>query len=358
MKQERHYPRFAVTVKAERSVKSGHPWVYGEEVADVRGQYAPGDLVDVVSRGGAYLGTGFVNDHSKIRVRLISANANDRFDAAFFERRLRYALNYRKAVMGGQYDCCRLLFGDADGFPGLTVDRFGDVLVAEVLSLGMDKLKELLFPMLVRLLREDGQEISGLYERNDAAIRDLEGLPRHSGEFAMDGCSLAGRRTARICENGVLYDVNFVEGQKTGFFLDQKFNRAAAARLCAGLDVLDCFTHTGSFALNAVRGGAAHVTAVDVSAGALEMARHNAALNGCLGKMDFIAADVFDLLSDMASRGRGEYGMIILDPPAFAKSRRSVRDAARGYKEINLKAMKLLPRGGFTAPSPRRPMRQ
>lgn len=349
MKQERHYPRFAVTVKAERSVKSGHPWVYGEEVADVRGQYAPGDLVDVVSRGGAYLGTGFVNDHSKIRVRLISANANDRFDAAFFERRLRYALNYRKAVMGGQYDCCRLLFGDADGFPGLTVDRFGDVLVAEVLSLGMDKLKELLFPMLVRLLREDGQEISGLYERNDAAIRDLEGLPRHSGEFAMAGCSLAGRRTARICENGVLYDVNFVEGQKTGFFLDQKFNRAAAARLCAGLDVLDCFTHTGSFALNAVRGGAAHVTAVDVSAGALEMARHNAALNGCLGKMDFIAADVFDLLSDMASRGRGEYGMIILDPPAFAKSRRSVRDAARGYKEINLKAMKLLPRGGYLA---------
>ena len=153
MKQERHYPRFTVTPKAERSVKGGHPWVYGEEVTDVRGRYAPGDLVDVVGRGDVYLGTGFVNDHSKICVRLISANANDRFDAAFFERRLRYALNYRKSVMGGQYGCCRLIFGDSDGFPGLTVDRFDDVLVAEVLSLGMDKMKPLLFPMLVRLLR-------------------------------------------------------------------------------------------------------------------------------------------------------------------------------------------------------------
>ena len=349
MKQERGYPQFFVTQKAERSLKAGHPWVYGQEVTETLGQYDPGDLVDVLGKGGTYLGTGFVNDRSKIRVRVISTNANDRFDAPFWERRLRYALGYRKVVMKEQYACCRLLFGDADQFPGLTVDRFDDVLVAEVLSLGMERMKSLLFPMLVRLLREDGQKISGLYERNDSAIRDLEGLPRGSGEYALEGCSLVGRRTARICENGVLYDVDFVEGQKTGFFLDQKYNRAAVSRLCAGMNVLDCFTHTGSFALNAAKGGAAHVTAVDVSQSALDMARANAGLNGCVEKMDFICADVFELLTEKTARGRGEYDMIILDPPAFAKSRRSVEGATRGYKDINMRAMRLLPRGGWLA---------
>ncbi len=347
MKQERQFPRLTVTPKAERSAKSGHPWVYGEEVTEVSGAYRPGDLVDVISRGGSYLGTGFVNDRSKIRVRLISNNANDRFDDAFFERRLRYALDYRKTVMQEQYNCCRLVFGDSDGFPGLTVDRFDDVLVAEVLSLGMDRMKSRLFPMLARLLREDGQKISGLWERSDSAIRDLEGLPRESGEYPIDGCSLAGRRTARISENGVVYDVDFVEGQKTGFFLDQKFNRRAAARLAPGLNVLDCFTHTGSFALNAAKAGAAHVTAVDISQSATDMARHNAELNGLTDRMDFVTADVFDLLTEMARHGRGEYDMIILDPPAFAKSRRSVEGATRGYKDINYRAMRLLPRGGY-----------
>lgn len=173
MKQERSYPRLTVTPKAEHSAKKGHPWVYGEEVTGVSAPYAPGGLVDVVSRSGAYLGTGFVNDRSKIRVRIISANANDRFDSSFFERRLRYALQYRRRVMGAQYNCCRLIFGDSDGFPGLTVDRFDDVLVAEVLSLGMDQRKDMIFPMLVRLLREDGQKISGLYERNESPIREI-----------------------------------------------------------------------------------------------------------------------------------------------------------------------------------------
>ena len=349
MKQERVFPRLTVTPKAERSLKSGHPWVYGEEVTDTAGAYQNGDLVDVCGRSGNYLGTGFVNDHSKIRVRVISSNANDRFDDAFWERRLRYALGYRRTVMGEQYSCSRLLFGDSDQFPGLTVDRFDDVLVAEVLSLGMDKLKSRLFPMLVRLLREDGQNIAGLYERNDSAIRDLEGLKRFSGEHLLDGCSLAGRRTARICENGVLYDVDFVEGQKTGFFLDQKYNRAAVARICKGMNVLDCFTHTGSFALNAVRGGASHVTAVDISQSAVDMARRNAELNGFAEKMDFVCADVFELLTEKAQHGRGEWDMIILDPPAFTKSRRSVEGATRGYKDINLRAMRLLPRGGWLA---------
>ena len=349
MKSERAFPRLTVTPKAERSAKNGHPWVYGEEVTDVSGRYENGDLVDVCGRSGNYLGTGFVNDRSKIRVRIISTNANDRFDDAFFERRLRYAIAYRKTVMKEQFGCCRLLFGDSDQFPGLTIDRFDDVLVAEVLSLGMEKLKSRLFPMLVRLLREDGQDIAGLYERNDSAIRDLEGLERHSGEYPLDGCSLAGRRTARICENGVLYDVDFVEGQKTGFFLDQKYNRAAVARICLGMNVLDCFTHTGSFALSAVKGGAAHVTAVDISQSAVDMARHNAGLNGFAGKMDFVCADVFDLLTEKTQRGRGEYDMIILDPPAFTKSRRSVEGATRGYKDINMRAMRLLPRGGWLA---------
>lgn len=349
MKRERPFPSLAVTPKAERSLKNGHPWVYGVEVTDVRGTPVNGELADVVSQSGTYLGTGFVNETSKIRVRVISTNANDRFDDAFYERRLRYALSYRKTVMGAQYDNCRLIFGDSDGFPGLVVDRFGDVLVAEVLSLGMERQKSRLFPMLVRLLREDGQTIAGLYERSDASVRLLEGLEQHTGEAPLDGCSLAGRKAARICENGVLYDVDFAGGQKTGFFLDQKFNRAAAARLCAGMNVLDCFTHTGSFALNAVKAGATHATAVDISESALDMARANAELNGCAAQMDFVCADVFDLLTESARHGRGNYDLIILDPPAFAKSRRSVDSAARGYKDINMRAMRLLPRGGYLA---------
>lgn len=349
MKQNRPYARFTVTPKAERSLKSGHPWVYGEEVTEIEGKYEQGGLVDVVSRSGSYLGTGCVNDHSKIRVRIISTNANDKFDDAFFERRLRYSLEYRKTVMGEQFNCCRLIFGDSDCFPGLTVDRFDDVLVAEVLSLGMDKLKDRLFPMLVKLLRASGEKISGIYERNDSPVRLLEGLEQGGGEYHIEGCSLEGRSTARICENGIFYDVDFINGQKTGYFLDQKFNRAAVARISRGMKVLDCFTHTGSFAMNAIKGGASHVTAVDISETAIKMARHNAELNGFTEKMDFSTGDVFDLLTEMAHHGRSDYNMIILDPPAFTKSRRAVAGATRGYKEINMKAMKLLPRGGYLA---------
>ncbi len=349
MKRERVYPRLTVTAKAERALKNGHPWVYGREVTSASAAIRGGELADVCGASGNYLGTGYVNESSKIRVRVISNNANDRFDDAFYERRLRYALAYRRTVMGEHYDCCRLLFGDSDRFPGLTVDRFGDVLVAEVLSLGMERLKGKLLSALVRLLREEGQQIGGVYERGDSPVRELEGLSRRRGEVSLDGCSLAGRNRARIRENGVLYDVDFVNGQKTGFFLDQKYNRAAAARLCAGLNVLDCFTHTGAFALNAALAGAARVTAADISSDALETARANARLNGCGDKVDFVRADVFDLLTEKAARGRGEYDMIILDPPAFAKSRRSVERAARGYKDINMRAMRLLPRGGWLA---------
>ena len=347
MKSTRPYASFTVTPKAERSIKNGHPWVYGEEITATDGTYEQGAPVDVKSRSGAYLGTGLVNDRSKIRVRIISTNANDRFDDSFFRRRIEYAIAYRRTVIGRQFGACRLIYGDSDSFPGLIIDRFDDVLVAQVLSLGMERLKHRLFPMLIDALRADGERISGIYERNDPPVRALEGLPQGKGEYRMDGCSLAGRTTARIEENGLEYDVDFIEGQKTGYFLDQKDNRAAVARISQGKKVLDCFTHTGSFALNAALGGAAHVAAVDISEKAIEMARRNAALNGLDGKIDFITEDVFDLLTDAPRRNA--YDMIILDPPAFTKSRRTVKDATRGYKEINMKAMKLLPRVGYLA---------
>ena len=310
----RDYPVFTVTPKAERSLKAGHPWVYGEEVTAVEGIYQNGDMVDVVSSKGRYLGSGWVNDHSKIRVRVISRNANDTFDEAFFRRRVRYALDYRKTVMGPtDYRCCRLIFGEADQFPGLTVDRFENVLVTQVLSLGMERRKDMVYRSLVELLREDGETIDAIYERNDVAIRALEGLEQGKGFYPMEGLKtdLSGHVT--ITENGIKYDVDYIDGQKTGFFLDQKYNRQAAARLARGRRVLDCFTHTGAFALNAAAAGAQQVTAVDVSAFALELAAENGRRNG-LTNLDYKCADVFDLLTEMAREKKCGYDYIILDP--------------------------------------------
>ena len=320
-------------------------------VTAVSGQYENGDLVDVVSQKDRYLGTGFINDHSKIRVRLISRNANDKFDEAFWERRLRYAWEYRKTVMGEtDSHCCRVIFGEADTFPGLTVDRYENVLVAQVLSLGIERVKHILFPLLVKILREDGENISGVYERNDVAIRELEGMTQGKGWYKLEGEDLPAFTTTDIVENGIRYTVDFEEGQKTGFFLDQKYNRAAVAKVAKGKRVLDCFTHTGSFGLNAAMGGAQCVTSVDISADAIALARENAERNGLGGRMEFVCADVFELLTDMANNnGKGRFDMIILDPPAFTKSSATVKNAIRGYKEINLKAMKLLPRGGYLA---------
>ena len=349
MKTQRDYPRFTITAKGTRWVEQGHPWIYAAEVLAEEGEAENGALADAVSEKGKYLGTGFVSRESKIRLRLISRNANDRFDEAFWRRRLQYAWDYRKTVMGEDLDSCRLIFGEADGFPGLTVDRFHDLLVAQTLSVGMERLKPLLFPMLVEMLRADGQEIRGLYERNDVAIRSLEGLEQGKGWFALPGLPTPESPVTEICENGIYYAVDVENGQKTGFFLDQKYNRLAVARLAKGRRVLDCFTHTGSFALNAAKGGAEHVTAVDVSASAIEMARRNAARNGLEDRMDFLVADVFELLPELIEKGGHPYDFIILDPPAFTKSRRTVDSAQRGYKEINLRALRLLPRGGYFA---------
>ncbi len=384
----RAYPRVQVSAKAERSIKAGHPWIYDAEVEAIDGVRAvgagrapvvatvtelDGKLVDIVSRSGRYLGTAWYNGASKIRARILSTNANDRFDAAFFERRVRYAWTYRKAVLGDAVSACRVIASEADQMPGLTVDRFDDILVARTLCRGMDEAKHLVLPALYHVLTEDGQRINGIYERNDAATRLLEGLEQTCGFYGGNGvpvprpsedtepgtgtggagrstCAVdPSRSTAHICENGVLYDVDFVGGQKTGFFLDQKLNRMAAARIAPGRTVLDCFTHTGSFGLNAALAGAAHVHSVDISSRAIEMARHNAVLNGLSeAQVDYEVADVFELLERLAGVGH-PYDYVILDPPAFAKNRASVANAMRGYREINRRAMQMLPRGGFLA---------
>lgn len=346
MKVQRNFPKFTITAKGTRWVEQGHPWIYEVEVVRSEGDFENGCLVDAVSEKGKYLGTGFLSLNSKIRIRLISRNANDKFDEAFWRRRIGYAWDYRKTVMAGDLNCCRVIFGEADGFPGLTVDKFADILVTQTLSIGMEKLKPVLFPLIAEILRADGHEISGIFERNDVKIRELEGLEQGKGWFGdehPDSC------VTEICENGVYYSVDVENGQKTGFFLDQKYNRLAVARLAKGKRVLDCFTHTGSFALNAAMGGAEHVTAVDVSESAIEMARKNAERNGLSERMDFIAANVFDLLPELEAKGRKPFDFIILDPPAFTKSRKTVHSAERGYKEINLRALRLLPRGGYFA---------
>lgn len=346
----RNFAKFYITPKGERAAKGGHPWVFGEEVTKIDGDYTNGDLVDVMTAKGKFIGTGFVNDHSKIRVRLISTNANDKFDEAFWERRLRYAVDYRMTVMGEQdFNCCRLIFGEADMFPGLTVDRFNDILVTQTLSLGIEVRKKMIFDLLIKILREKGQNIRGLYERNDVRIRLLEGMEENKGFYQSDLLDADCPTTTEICENGIKYTVDVENGQKTGFFLDQKYNRQAIAKIAKGRHVLDCFTHTGSFALNAAKGGAASVTAVDISAEAVRMAEHNAQINGVDKNFKGLQADVFDLLTDLANKKSHEYDFIILDPPAFTKSGSTVKNAVRGYKEINLKAMKLLPRGGYLA---------
>ena len=346
----RPYAKLYVTRKGEMAARSGHPWVFGEEVVKADGAYETGDIVDVYSQKGKYLGTGFANDISKIRVRIVSDNANDRFDEAFWRRRVKYALQYRRTVMGpDDFSCCRLIFGDADQMPGLTVDRYNDVLVAQTLCYGMDQVKPVIFKALAEELALMGVGIRGIYERNDVKVRELDGMEQYKGWYAADFLPQPGSVVTTICENGIFYDVDVENGQKTGFFLDQKYNRLAVAKIAAGRRVLDCFTHTGAFALNAAKGGALSVTAVDVSGEAIEMTNENIRRNGLEQVVTAKQANVFDLLTEMAEQKDREYDFIILDPPAFTKSGHTVRNAVRGYKEINLKAMKLLPRGGYLA---------
>ncbi len=344
-----NWKKVTISKRAEMAAKGGHPWIYGTEIEAADEGIAPGDIVRVESKKGKFVGIGFYNPHSKITVRVFSTNANDTVNALFWRRRAAYAVDYRLQVMRPEdYDCCRLVFGEADQLPGLTVDRFGDILSVQVLSLGMEKHKEEFLDGLIEVLRERNLPVSCVYERNDVKIRELEGMSQYKGFYHSPLLDPAAEKTlVDIVENGIRYTVDVENGQKTGFFLDQKYNRLAAAQIAKGRHVLDCFTHTGAFALNAAKGGAASVTALDISEEAVNMTAKNAAQNGLDVKAQQV--DVFDYLTELDKKKDHSYDYIILDPPAFTKSAQTVRDAFRGYKEINYRAMKILPRGGYLA---------
>lgn len=349
--KDRGFVQAVISLKGEKAIKRGHPWVYDEELEFRDSNYEEipnGSLIDVISQKGSYLGTGFLSKNSKIRVRILSNNANERFNDEFWRRRVHYAVAYRQTVMQEDISCCRLIHGESDGIPGLTVDLYTDILSTEVLSYGTEGVKDVIYKALVDELSGIGINIRGIYERNEAQIRVKEGLELYKGWYECDFTGIPSTPLTDILENGIKYTVDVENGQKTGFFLDQKYNRQAVARLGKGMKVLDCFTHTGSFALNAAKGGATHVTAVDVSQTAVDMARHNAEVNGLDDRMDFICEDVFELLPRLAKE-HADYNFIILDPPAFTKSRKTTDNAKRGYKEINYRAMRMLPRGGYLA---------
>ena len=330
----------AVLKKREgRTIKAGGLWVYDNEIAQFRGDFEDGDIISVEDFDGYFMGFGFVNRKSRITVRLLSRRRENPVTPAFLTRRVRSAWEYRKKVI--DTSSCRLLFGEADFLPGLTVDKYEDILVVESLALGIDRLKGYILAALVHVLAEDGIRIRGIYERSDAKVRELEGLPREKGFLTAPFDT-----KVEIKENGVRYMVDVENGQKTGFFLDQKDNRRAIHRLCEGARVLDCFTHTGSFALNAAVAGASSVTAVDASDLAVAQAQENARLNGVEDRVSFLCRDVFALLPALIEQGE-QYDVVILDPPAFTKSRNSIKAAARGYREINLRGMKLVKNGGY-----------
>ena len=343
MKTERIYPQITISEKGEDFLSSGNNWVYENEILSISKEHKNGDIVDVLSRKGKYLGSGFVSDLSKIRVRIFSKNANDVYNDEFFERRVKYAIDYRLSVMES-IDNCRIIFGEADGFPGLTVDKYNDILVTQITTIGIERRKEIIFKGLLDCFGSLNISISAIYERNDVASREKDGLELYKDYYwTRDDFDRNSSETV-ITENGIKYYVDYVNGQKTGFFLDQKFNRELVSRIAHGKKVLDCFTHTGSFGLNCVKGGAVKVTSVDISGLAIEQSKRNAELNHMEDRIEFVKADVFDYLDKVKKR---EYDLIILDPPAFTKSRSTVMSAYNGYKRINSQAMKLLGKGGY-----------
>ncbi len=325
-----------------RYLKSGGAWIYDNEIEKTNGAFEEGDIVDVLDFDGWFMGKGFINTRSKITVRMLTRKKGQEIDDAFLRMRVKNAWEYRKTVMD-ELGSCRVIFGEADFLPGLTVDKYEDVLVVESLALGIDRLKEKIVGILKEILKEDGIIIRGVYERSDARVRELEGM-EPAKAFIGDPFDTK----VQITENGVKYMVDVKDGQKTGFFLDQKYNRRAVARLCKGKEVLDCFTHTGSFGLNAACAGAAHVTAVDASELAIGQAKENAALNGVSDIVDFKVEDVFELLPALMDEGK-KYDVVILDPPAFTKSRETIKKAVKGYREINMRGLKLVKDGGYLA---------
>ena len=337
-------PNAVVTLKkgAGRTLKEGGPWIYDNEIESIMGSFTDGDIVLVHDFDGYPLGRGFINRNSKLTVRMMTRNRDTEVDESFIRMRVKNAWEYRKKVMD-DISSCRVIFGEADFLPGLVVDKFADVLVVESLALGIDRFKEMIVDILKELMEADGIHIRGVYERSDAKVREQEGMERYKGFIGEPFDT-----KVEIVENGVRYYVDVKDGQKTGFFLDQKYNRRAAAKLCKGARVLDCFTHTGSFALNAGMAGAEHVIGVDASELGVAQARENAALNGLEDRVEFICEDVFELLPRLEKQGE-KFDVVILDPPAFTKSRSSIKKAVKGYREINLRGMKLVKDGGYLA---------
>ena len=324
-----------------RALKAGGPWIYDNEAAAIQGEAADGDMVSVVDHRGRFLCKGFINRRSKLLVRVMSRDENAVIDREFLRARVQNAWEYRKRTV--DTSSCRVIFGEADFLPGLVVDKFEDVLSVQSLALGIDRMKQTILELLTQTLAADGVTVRGIYERSDALVREREGLPRVKGFLGPPFDT-----KVQITENGVRYMVDVAEGQKTGFFLDQKYNRRAIWPMCRGARVLDCFTHTGSFALNAAMAGASSVLGVDASELAVAQARENAALNGLEGRVRFQCQDVFQLLPELI-RKKERFDVVILDPPAFAKSRGAVKNAVKGYREINLRALQLIKDGGYLA---------
>lgn len=327
-----------------RTLKAGGAWIYDNEIDAITGEFQNGELVSVEDFDGFFLGQGFINTNSKLTVRMLSRKKGTVIDDAFIEMRVRNAWEYRKATV--DTSSCRVIFGEADFLPGIVIDKFSDVLVVESLALGIDRLKPVIVDMLRKVLSEDGITIRGVYERSDAKVRLQEGMERYKGFIGEPFDT-----KVEIAENGVRYMVDVEDGQKTGFFLDQKYNRLAVQNLCRRIlpdRVLDCFTHTGSFALNAGLAGSKEVLGVDASQLAVDQASENARLNGIGDRVHFECADVFDLLPKLEQEGQ-KFDVIILDPPAFTKSRNSIKNAVKGYREINLRGMKLVKDGGYLA---------
>ena len=340
---KRNYPLITITEKGEDFIDSGNNWVYENEVISISKEHNNGDIVDVISKKGKYLGTGFISDVSKIRVRIFSKNANDVFDYDFFKRRIKYAIDYRLTVLN-DITCGRMVFGEADGFPGLTVDKYNDILVTQITTIGLDMRRDIIFKGMLEAFKDVDIKISAIYERNDVNSRALDGLELYKGYYYADADFNTEQHETIIEENGVKYYVDYVNGQKTGYFLDQRFNRELVGKIAHGKKVLDCFTHTGSFGLNCALNGAKRVVSVDLSPLAIEQSKRNAKLNGLDQKVEYVRADVFDYLDTVKKR---EYDLIILDPPAFTKSRATIMAAYNGYKRINSKAMQLLGKGGY-----------
>ena len=322
-----------------RTLKAGGLWVFDNEIAKIDGEFENGDIVAVLDFDGYFMGYGFINTKSKITVRLLTRKKDDVVDEKFIEKRVRDAWNYRKDTI--DTSSCRIIFGEADFLPGIVVDKFSDVLVVESLALGIDKLKPMILDCLKKVLAEDNITVRGVYERSDAKVRQNEGMERYKGFIDREFDT-----KVEIVENGVHYYVDVRDGQKTGFFLDQKNNRKSVQRIVKDKTVLDCFTHTGSFALNAGYAGAKEVLGVDASDLAVEQARENAQLNNLQDRVKFMTADVFDLLPKLEEEGK-KYDVVILDPPAFTKSRSSIKNAVKGYREINLRGLKLVKDRGY-----------